>query len=150
MSAMIVCPATMKYVPVKPVPISLMAVNVAILGATAVPIDVMNITARADMYAIRLENLSLKGTHIMEEIPIARSTPEFVMLMIVGVACVNSADISGLATRTEVLVQTMTRQFQLTTNRITILLHFGSPDSAVSGSAGGGVITSGSEPGESS
>ena len=49
MSAMMVCPATMKYVPVKPVPNSLIAVKVAILGATAVPIDVINMTASAEM-----------------------------------------------------------------------------------------------------
>lgn len=50
------------------------------------------------------------------------------MLMMVGVVW-KSFETSGAATRTEVLVATMTRQFQLTMNRIMYLLQFAIPDS---------------------
>ena len=69
------------------------------------------------------------------------------MFIIVGVVC-SSAEISGVATRTEVLVATITRQFQLTMNRIMYRLHVGISDFLLSMSSGGpwgaGLIISGS------
>jgi hypothetical protein len=113
----------MKYVPVKPHS-SLMAVNVAMFGATAAPMEGTNRKNMATLYAVLLPRMSLSGDHMREENPMATSTPALVMSRISEVV-LKSTDISGVAISIDVLANVTQSVSQLTTNKMTYFRHIG-------------------------
>lgn len=124
MSARIVCPATIKYVPVNPAK-TRMAAKVAMFGANAAPQEQAQIMKMATLYALCRPMSSPTGIHIKDENPMAIKTPELVTATDSWVV-ENSLPISGRAESSAVLEYVVTNVIQLTEKRIIFLRHAGS------------------------
>lgn len=129
-SAKIDCPATMKYVPVKPARMRI-AVNIAILIDSAVPIEQRQRNMMAVLYAHLRPIILPIGIQNSDEKPMAINTPELVAA-IFSLVVENSSEISGIAVRKAVLKNVITKVIQLTVNRITYRRHFGSLNEGLS------------------
>ena len=99
-------------------------VKIRILGANAIPTEHPQSMETAAIYAFFRPSKRVIGPQMKDDKPIANSTPAFVKLMIVGVV-LNSLEISGVAGKSDVLIEVMTSVIQLTVKRIRHFLHTG-------------------------
>jgi hypothetical protein len=120
---MIVCPATIKKVPVNPLSRRI-AINMLRSIDAAVPAEQPHRTTIAALYAILRPNILVIGPQMNEENPIAINTPALMTLRI-SVDVENSIAISEVAGNNEVLENVTARVIQLTMKRIRHLRHLG-------------------------